>query len=131
MARSGVGAAGAYYVLTWIGIIVMFAVLVYWVIWENRRLDGFATAVEEDVMDDDRKRQVEFPELQTHSKKFEAVMVGLSILCVIIVLVDRAVYQPGDRIQADGLEGFADNRTKAPAKVGWRGVVAILALVAA
>ena len=38
-------------------------------------------------MDDDGKRQVEFPELQTHSKKFEAVMVGLSILCVIIVLV--------------------------------------------
>lgn len=32
-------------------------------------------------------RQIEFPPLQTHSKKFEAVMVGLSILCVIIVLV--------------------------------------------
>jgi hypothetical protein len=32
-------------------------------------------------------RQVEFPPMQTHSKKFEAVMVGLSILCVIIVLI--------------------------------------------
>jgi hypothetical protein len=32
-------------------------------------------------------RQIEFPPLQTHSKTFEAVMVGLSILCVIIVLV--------------------------------------------
>jgi len=28
-------------VLTWIGIAVMVAVLVYWVIWENRRLLGF------------------------------------------------------------------------------------------
>ena len=38
----GVGAAGSYMVLTWIGIAVMVAVLVYWVIWENRRLRGFA-----------------------------------------------------------------------------------------
>ena len=37
-------------------------------------------------MDDD-KRQIEFPPLQTHSKRFEAVMVGLSILCVLIVLI--------------------------------------------
>ena len=36
------GAAnGAYYVLTWIGIVVMVAVIVYWVIWENRRLMNF------------------------------------------------------------------------------------------
>jgi hypothetical protein len=33
------------------------------------------------------RRQIEFSELQSHSKRFEAVMVGLSILCVIIVLV--------------------------------------------
>ena len=33
------------------------------------------------------RRQIEFPPLQTHSKRFEAVMVALSILCVIIVLV--------------------------------------------
>ena len=38
-------------------------------------------------MDDDKHRQLEFPPLQTHSKGFETVMVGLSILCVIIVLV--------------------------------------------
>lgn len=37
-------------------------------------------------MDDDN-RQIEFPPLQTHSKRFEAVMVGLSILCVIVVLI--------------------------------------------
>ena len=36
-------------------------------------------------MDDDK--QIEFPPLQSHNKRFEAVMVGLSILCVIIVLV--------------------------------------------
>jgi hypothetical protein len=33
------------------------------------------------------RKQIEFPPLQTHNKMFEAVMVGLSILCVIIVLV--------------------------------------------
>jgi hypothetical protein len=38
-------------------------------------------------MDDHKHRQIEFPPLQTHNKRFEAVMVGLSILCVIIVLV--------------------------------------------
>jgi hypothetical protein len=35
---------------------------------------------------DDHKRQIEFPPLQTHSKKFELIMLGLSIACVIIVL---------------------------------------------
>ena len=35
----------------------------------------------------DDERQIEFPPLQTHDKRFEAVMVGLSILCVIVVLV--------------------------------------------
>jgi len=39
------------------------------------------------IDDNDGRRQIEFPPLQTHSKRFEAVMVGLSILCVIIVLV--------------------------------------------
>ena len=36
--EEGAGAAGSYMVLTWIGIVVMVAVLVYWVYWENRRL---------------------------------------------------------------------------------------------
>jgi hypothetical protein len=35
----------------------------------------------------DGKKQVEFSPLQTHSKTFETVMIGLSILCVIVVLV--------------------------------------------
>jgi hypothetical protein len=32
-------------------------------------------------------KQIEFPPLQTHSRTFEMVMIGLSILCMIIVLV--------------------------------------------
>jgi hypothetical protein len=36
---------------------------------------------------DDRNRQIEFPPLQTHSKTFERVMIGLSILCIIVVLI--------------------------------------------
>ena len=37
-------------------------------------------------MDDDN-RQIEFPPLQTHSKRFEQALLAISILCVIIVLV--------------------------------------------
>jgi hypothetical protein len=36
--EDGAAAATSYYILTWIGIVVMVAVIVYWVIWENRRL---------------------------------------------------------------------------------------------
>jgi hypothetical protein len=36
--EDGTAAATSYYVLTWIGIVVMVAVIVYWVVWENRRL---------------------------------------------------------------------------------------------
>ncbi len=42
--EEGAGAAGAYYLLTWIGIAVMVAVLVYWVLWENRRLNRWSAA---------------------------------------------------------------------------------------
>jgi hypothetical protein len=40
----GAGAAGSYMVLTWIGIAVMVAVLVYWVVWENQRLTRWTAA---------------------------------------------------------------------------------------
>ena len=43
--KDGAGAATSYYVLTVIGILVMIAVLVYWVYWENRRLTTFSRAV--------------------------------------------------------------------------------------
>jgi len=34
----GAGAHASYMILTWVGIVVMVAVLAYWVIYENRRL---------------------------------------------------------------------------------------------
>jgi branched-subunit amino acid ABC-type transport system permease component len=38
-------------------------------------------------MANDRRRQIEFPPLQTHVKGFEVAMIVISIICVIIVLV--------------------------------------------
>ena len=37
-------------------------------------------------MDDDN-RQIEFPPLQTHVKRFEHIMLGLAVVCMIVVLV--------------------------------------------
>jgi hypothetical protein len=39
----GAGAAGAYMVLTWVGIVVMVLFFVGWIAYENRRLVTFAT----------------------------------------------------------------------------------------
>lgn len=36
--EEGVGATGAYMVVTWIGISVMVFVILYWMYWENHRL---------------------------------------------------------------------------------------------
>jgi hypothetical protein len=33
-----------------------------------------------------RRKQLEFPPLQTHVKTFEVAMIAISILCIIIVL---------------------------------------------
>ena len=41
----GTGAAGSYMVLTWIGIIVMVAVIVAWVLYEDRRLWGHVARI--------------------------------------------------------------------------------------
>ena len=38
-------------------------------------------------MDDDKHRQIEFPPLQTHVKRFEYVMLALAVICMIAVLV--------------------------------------------
>ena len=35
----------------------------------------------------EKRRQVEFPPLQTHKRSFEMAMIILSIICVIVVLV--------------------------------------------
>ena len=42
--EEGAGAATSYMVLVWIGIIVTVAVLVFWVLWENRRLLEWTSA---------------------------------------------------------------------------------------
>jgi hypothetical protein len=42
--EEGAGAAGAYMVLVWLGIVVTIAVLVYWMYWENRRLKRWSAA---------------------------------------------------------------------------------------
>jgi hypothetical protein len=38
-------------------------------------------------IDDDGRRQLEFPPLQTHVKRFEQAMIALAIICMIVVLV--------------------------------------------
>jgi branched-subunit amino acid ABC-type transport system permease component len=35
----------------------------------------------------ERRRQIEFPPLQTHVKGFEIAMIVLSIICIVIVLI--------------------------------------------
>jgi hypothetical protein len=38
-------------------------------------------------MADERRRQVEFPPLQTHVKGFEIAMIVISLICIAIVLI--------------------------------------------
>jgi hypothetical protein len=38
-------------------------------------------------MASERRRQIEFPPLQTHLKSFEYAMLAISIICAIVVLV--------------------------------------------
>lgn len=49
-------------------------------------------------MDDDN-RQIEFPPLQTHSRRFELFMLALSIACVIAVLVILLFTNLGDEFR--------------------------------
>ena len=35
----------------------------------------------------ERRRQVEFPPLQTHVKGFEIAMIAISIICIVVMLV--------------------------------------------
>ena len=43
--EEGIGAEARYMVLTWIGIVVMVAVLVAWIVYENRRLIAYTLGV--------------------------------------------------------------------------------------
>jgi hypothetical protein len=38
-------------------------------------------------MASEKRRQVEFPPLQTHKRSFEMAMIIISIICIIVVLV--------------------------------------------
>jgi hypothetical protein len=42
--EDGLGANGAYMVLTWIGIVFMVVVIIGWMAYENRRLVNYAKA---------------------------------------------------------------------------------------
>ena len=35
----------------------------------------------------ERRRQIEFPPLQTHVKSFEIAMIVISIICIVVMLV--------------------------------------------
>jgi hypothetical protein len=35
----------------------------------------------------ERRRQVEFPPLQTHVKSFEIAMIAISIICIVVMLI--------------------------------------------
>ncbi len=48
---------------------------------------------------DEHNRYPKFPPLQTHSRKFELVMLGLSIACIVIVLVIILATNIGDEFR--------------------------------
>jgi hypothetical protein len=48
---------------------------------------------------DERNRHLEFPPLQTHSRMFELVMIGLSILCIVVVLAIVLLTNIGDEFR--------------------------------
>ena len=100
-------------VLTWIGIVVMVAVIVAWVLYEDRRLWGHVARIQargagvprsrrprsrrdrtprgglargrEITWQSSATRQIEFPPLQTHVKGFEIAMIVISIICIVVI----------------------------------------------
>ena len=92
-------ANGAYYALTWIGIFVTIAVLVGWVVYENRRLVSYAAgprsavsrakqpSAAEGANAEMNGKQIEFPPKQTHVKVVRVRDARDLIICVIIVLI--------------------------------------------
>ena len=104
--EDGAGAETLYMILTWLGIVVMVAVLVAWVLYENRRLIGHVARISRRgaapggpaaparrsgrrtmIDNGSSKQQIEFLPMQTHVKGFEVAMLAISILCAIVVLV--------------------------------------------
>jgi hypothetical protein len=35
----------------------------------------------------ERRRQIEFPPLQTHVRSFEVAMIAISIICIVVMLI--------------------------------------------
>ena len=93
--EEGASAATSYYVLIGIGGVVMVAVFLIWILAENRALVRFALGQtqtsagggESMIHNGDSNRQIEFPPLQTHNKRFEYAMIAISIALAILVLV--------------------------------------------
>ena len=66
-------------------------------------------------------KQIEFPPKQTHVKSFEYAMLAFSIICVIIVLVDRARHGHRGRVPSHRLSGAPtpDAVTPSPDGQSW------------
>ena len=94
----GQAATTAYYVLTWLGIVVTVLVLIGWIVDENRRLIACAgpgagrhrEAASADAghaeLSHERKAD-RVPQKQTHVRGFEYGMIAFSIICIIVVLI--------------------------------------------
>ena len=93
-------------ILTWVGIVVMVAVLVAWVVYENRRLiqaaawasrrpsrrqpDRRRSPAEWETFDDQQRKQQaadRVPAAPDAREGFEYAMLAISIICAIVVLV--------------------------------------------
>ena len=90
----GAAAATSYYVLIGIGGVVMVAAFLIWISREpgarevrTRTGTDLAGGGEPMIHNGDSNRQIEFPPLQTHVKRFEYAMIAISIVLAIIVLV--------------------------------------------
>ena len=46
-----------------------------------------------------RRRQIEFPPLQTHVKGFELAMIAISIICIVVVLFILLVTNIGNEFR--------------------------------
>ena len=66
----------------------------------------------------DDNKQLEFPPLQSHDKRFEAAMVLLSILCVIVVLVIVLFTDLGNELPSHGLTTSPGSSGRGPASPG-------------
>src|SRR5215208_6028147 len=98
----GTGAETAYMILTWVGIAVMVAVLVAWVLYENRRL----SPEEWETHNDQQRKQPEADRVPAPPDAQEELRVRSA--CDLDPLCDRgpgdrAVYEHRERVPSNGL----------------------------